>query len=145
MLPEHYEIRIGNDPRVYLFESSGPKGVIEKAVVFSATALFGLYNLGFGDVTMEGEIDDLAVSDNGDMQKVLATIASIVVDFTYKNPDAMIVAAGSTPSRTRLYRMGIASHYGLLAADFQVFGFNAGKWEEFTKGKDYEAFYVKRK
>ncbi len=146
MLPDHYEIRIGNNPSVYLFESIGPKGVIEKAVVFTEANLHNLFNLGLGDVSKEtGRIDDSVVSDNGDMPKVLATVAAIVMDFTEKNREAIVVAVGNTPSRTRLYRMGITSHYELLMADFIVFGFGDGAWEEFTKGKAYEAFYVKRK
>ncbi|MFY7789008.1 MAG: DUF6934 family protein [Thermoflexibacteraceae bacterium] len=49
---------------------------------------FTTTNLGFGDKhPITGEIDDLAVTDNGDSEKVLATVAATVYEVTthYKN------------------------------------------------------------
>ena len=66
-----------------------------------------LFNIGFGDKNLEtGDIDDKVVSNNGDSDKVLATV--VVYTFTDLNPETLIYATGSTKARTRLYRMGIS-------------------------------------
>lgn len=144
---EHYEItRPGDKSTLYEFVSSGPNGDFRKAVVFTRTNLVNLYNLGFGDVKPDGRgIDDRVVTDNGDTQKVLATVANIVFDFTERFPDAMVFATGSTPARTRLYRRGITMHLTLMSDVFRIFGLADNAWHPFEKGYEYDAFYVARK
>jgi hypothetical protein len=47
-------------------------------VKFNETNLKGLYNLAFGDKDVDtGEINDLAISNNGDSEKVLRTCLNI--------------------------------------------------------------------
>lgn len=58
---------------------------------------------------------------------------------------AWIYATGSTAARTRLYRMGINKYYDIVEADFEIFGQTQSEWERYQKGKDYEAFVIKRK
>jgi hypothetical protein len=63
-----------------------------------------LYNLAFGDKDHStGEIDDKVISNNGDSEKVLATVVATVYAFTDKYPETWIYATGSTKARTRLY------------------------------------------
>lgn len=70
----------------------------------------GVYNLAFGDKDpVTGEIGDRVVSNNGDIEKALATVAGAVFAFLDQHSEAWIFAAGSTSSRTRLYRMGITN------------------------------------
>ncbi len=92
-----------------------------------------------------GEISDVVVTNNNNKKKVLATVASIVNDFILQYPDAMIVAKGSTSSRTRLYRMGIAIHLEEIGSNFEVFGLSNKKWELFEIQKEYEAFLIRKK
>ena len=144
---EHYHIaRSSRKAALYEFTSTGPKGDVIKAVLFTATNLLNFYNLGFGDLKDDGEgVDDLVVTDNSDTQKVLTTVARIVMDFTELNPDAMVFATGSTPARTRLYRMGITGHLAAMEGLFTIYGLLDGGWELFKRGENYEAFYVIRK
>ena len=132
----------------YVFISKGPKGKIEKAVRFYKVAdePFFQYSLSFGDWDERwGRINDRIVTNNGDRQKILATVAAIVIDFTVGNSDAGVFATGSTPSRTRLYQMGIGMYYSVIAAVFEIQGLIRGVWEPFQKGRPYIAFFVKRK
>jgi hypothetical protein len=47
-------------------------------------------HIGFGDWKVElGELDDLSRSNNGDRDKVLATVAFTAMDFTDKYPGAI--------------------------------------------------------
>lgn len=77
--------------------------------------------------------------------KVLATVAATVLDFTDSYPNALIYATGSTPARTRLYRIGIANNLNEIKGKFVVLGYANDQWSQFQKGVDYQAFLVKRK
>ena len=85
------------------------------------------------------------ISNNGDSEKVLATVVATLYAFTDKHNDAMVYATGSTKSRTRLYRMGITKYLDDVQTDFLIFGELEHGWEEFQKDVDYSAFLVKRK
>ena len=67
-----------------------------------------------------------------------------VVMFFENNPDKFVFATGSTESRTRLYRMGISNNLEEIRENFEVFGYQGNKWEIFAKGRDYEAFLIKK-
>jgi len=141
-----YELKAEKSLMVFEFISEGPKGQIPKLIKFSETTLKGFYNLAFGDKDSEtGDIDDTVISNNGDSERVLASVVSAVYVFTEFKNDSWIYATGSTKSRTRLYRMGISKYLDEVKQDFNVFGLREGEWEEFEKEKDYSAFLVKRK
>lgn len=129
----------------YHFESEGPKGTIPKIVQFTALQ-YPLYNLAFGDYCpILKKLDDQAVSGNADREKVLATVANCVVDFSRQFPERMIFATGSTPARTRLYQMGIARHLSEIEKEFDIFGELEGTWEKFETKVNYDAFLLTRK
>jgi hypothetical protein len=141
-----YELKADKSLMIFEFISEGPKGQIPKLIKFSETSLNGFYNLAFGDKDLNsGDINDEVVSNNGDIDNVLATVVSAVYAFTEAHEDAWVYATGSTKSRTRLYRMGINKYLFEVKNDFYVFGLNEGEWEEFDKIGDYSAFVVKRK
>ncbi len=94
---------------------------------------------------MDGRINDLSISNNNDRDKILATIASAVLDFTAIFPDMMVYAKGSTPARTRLYQMGIAANYTEISSLLHVYGFLEGHWHKFEANINYDAFFVLRK
>jgi hypothetical protein len=136
---------ITDDPHLYLFFSEGPRGTITKAVLYSQVEE-NLFNLGFGNWNEKlREVDDSTRSNNGDRDKILATVAFTTLDFTNQFPNALIVAEGSTPARTRLYQMGIASNLMEINEIFEIYGFLAGRTERFERGRNYEAFLIKRK
>ncbi len=128
------------------FTSEGEKGLINKIVRFQPTNLKGLYNLAFGDKDkLTGVIDDKVISNNGDSEKVLATIVATVYAFTDRYPDALIYVTGSTESRTRLYRIGIAKFIDKAIADFEILGEINDDWEVFQKDVEYQGFLIRRK
>ncbi|NII26992.1 hypothetical protein HB364_18015 [Pseudoflavitalea sp. X16] len=143
------ELEISSDALEYKFISRGPKGDIPKIIQFKATYIPNMYNLAFGDLSHDGSIDDLVVNNNKDRNKILATVTSAVYEFTSKFPENGVFFTGSTPERTRLYRMAIALNYGELVADFEIFGIirdmNTFLDVPFEKGVDYFGFLIKRK
>ncbi|HAH54649.1 MAG TPA: hypothetical protein DCM02_05020 [Flavobacterium sp.] len=142
-----YEYSAENELNIFEFYSIGNKGKIIKIVQYTEMSLKGYFNLGFGDLNLETrEIDDEIITNNGDGQKVLATVVSTMYAFTGKNPDAYIYATGSSEARTRLYRMGITNNLEELKKDFYVFGLrNDEEFEPFIVGEDYLGFLVIRK
>jgi hypothetical protein len=75
----------------------------------------------------------------------LATVAAALYAFFDKNQDALVYATGSTPARTRLYRMGITRFYEEIQHDFYLFGRRNKEFFEFEIGKEYEGFLAQRK
>ena len=127
-----YNYSAENELHSFMFESVGRKGKIKKMVQYTEMSVEGFFNLGFGDYNEEtNEIDDEVRSNNGDGQKLLATV----------------VATGSTEARTRLYRMGISNNLEELKKDFYVYGLRKEDeiFEEFVLGEDYIGFLVTRK
>jgi hypothetical protein len=145
---ERYEYSKKGTYKDYIFYSEGHKGCIKKAVHFAFIPIKGAlcYNLSFGDWNEENNsIDDKSVTNNGDAEKVLATVAAIVVDFTARFNEAMIIATGSTLARTRRYQIGINKMWNEIEEIFDVYGQAGELWEPFQKNINYLAFGVKRK
>lgn len=141
-----YEYYTESEAKLFKFTSEGPKGKIKKLIVYSQMLQDDIYNLAFGDYDEETDsINDTVITNNNDSQKVLATVVSTLYVFTNKHPNFWVYATGSNSARTRLYRMGITTNLEEILADFQVYGLSDENWQEFEKGKKYEAFLVKRK
>jgi hypothetical protein len=143
---DRYELTAGRGLTTFEFLSEGRKGKIVKVVQFRQMNLENLYNLAFGDKNADtGGLDDKVVTDNGDSEKVLATVVSALYAFADRYPDAWVYATGSTTARTRLYRMGINKYFDIVASDFEIMGEYQNEWEWYEFGKDYLAFAVHRK
>jgi len=143
---EKYHIETSSSFLKFEFISKGPKGNIKKQVIFKQTDNPDVYNLGFGDIDPDtGEISDMAITNNNDSQKVLATVALTGLSFFEKHPGKFIFAIGSTKSRTRLYRIGLSTNLEEIQKDFEIFGYQGNSWESFEKERDYEAFHIRKK
>jgi hypothetical protein len=131
----------------YEFYSEGPKGKIKKVVQYHRIEdSYGIvFNLAFGDWNeVTGRIDDKIKSNNNDREKVLATVAATVIQFTNDHPDAIIFIEGSTLGRTRLYQMGITKFWEEIQEKFEIEGLRDGEWEGFQQNRNYECFLLKR-
>jgi hypothetical protein len=153
---DHYtNLRFTEDYHIFLFFSNGPKGRLKKIVIYSQlNDLPNGYNLGFGTLKINGDgeeyVDVNEISDNGDRDKILATIALTAFAFTDKYPDRKIYLSGSNKIRTRLYQMAINNAYDELSERFVIFGdtskySNVYNWRNFEKGINYTGFLVERK
>ena len=145
MLGNNYEVDIASDFQTFEFISVGTKGNITKVVRYTEIDIKGVFSLGFGDKNLEtGHISDLIISNNGDSQKVLSTVAATLKVFMNNYPEAIVIATGSTEARTRLYQMGIAKSFETIQRDYIVLGLKEKDWEPFKKNVTYEAFLVKK-
>ena len=143
---DKYALKGGPDLTVFEFVSEGTRGAIRKYILFQPTTESNLYNLAFGDKDpVTGELNDMAVSNNGDTDKVLATVVASLYAFFDRYPNAFVYATGSTASRTRLYRIGITRFYEEVSRDFYLYGQVGDEFPEFEPGKEYSGFLAKRK
>jgi hypothetical protein len=109
MKHSNYELYRNTETTIFEFKSLGPNGEITKVIIFNATQSKEIYNLAFGDlvyneVQKRYTLDDSIITDNGDRDIILATVARSVYIFTEKHPEKMVFFKGSTLGRTRLYR-----------------------------------------
>jgi hypothetical protein len=145
---EQYSIISDNSHLFYEFQSIGPKGIINKAVLYSKIKdLNGnFYNLSFGDWdVISGRLDDKIISNNNDTKKVLNTVAFTALQFGHYFPEAYIIIVGSTDPRTRLYQMAIGRNITEIAILFEILGLKNGRFIKFSMGINFEAFLVKNK
>jgi hypothetical protein len=139
----YYQLTIGESKSIFEFTSQGPKGDIPKIIVFSKISRNNFYNLAFGDFDVLTEnINDKIVSNNGDSEKVLATVIQALYIFFRKHPTSKVYVKGSTRSRTRLYRMGISKFYVETESIFRIKGRESAvsDWEDFQLNKEYYSF-----
>ena len=127
------------------FLSIGRYGPLSKRITFTRTELENTYNLAFGDIDGNDNIDDYKISDNGDRDKVLATIAYVVGLYTDKYPERWILFRGSNKERTRLYRMAIGLNLEELAEKFDIYGLTQAGIVKFSKNMEINAFLIRRK
>ena len=125
------------------FISEGPSRSVTKRIEFSAFPENPVVvNLAFGDWEIGKDLDDSIVTNNGDTDKILSTVAKAGLVFLQHHPDKIIFATGSTHSRNRLYRMAITKHLHSFPKEIVVMGYTGDDWEIFTKGKEYIAYQI---
>ncbi|RFM33986.1 DUF6934 family protein [Chitinophaga silvisoli] len=150
MKKEKYPYILNDSTSRFDFESKGPNGIIKKTVDYYKIGTWTdgseVYNLAFGDWDETNNIiNDLSRTDNNDRDKVLATVASTVIDMIIANENIAIYAEGSTPARTRLYQIAININKDEIEDMLNIYGYINEKWQPFESGKNYEAFLVTRK
>lgn len=140
----HYKVEYSVARKAYLFVSEGKHGNVYKVVKFQLIQN-NMYNLAFGDwKEHSSDFDDLAVTDNGDMEMVLSTVIKITVMFLSANPDVYVYFTGSTAARTRLYRIILGNIADIASEQYRIWGKQGGSWVPFEKNVNYEAFLVSK-
>jgi len=104
------------------------------------------YNLEFGDYSPDkNRIDDLAVTDNGDMRRVLKTVATTLETFFEEFPDQVVHVDGSDSVRRAYYLKLIRDYYDLIPPYFKVQGHANNGLEMFKAGSQYDFIVVSRR
>ena len=138
------EIRITDDYSIFDFISKGRRGNIPKRIEFMPTEIDGIFNLAFGDVDENGGIDDYSITDNGDRNKILATVAYTVDIYLSKYPERWVYFRGSTEERTRLYRMAIGINIEELSSKFKIYAEQKDGMVPFHKNIEIIGLLVKK-
>ncbi|WP_410492797.1 DUF6934 family protein [Chitinophaga sp. YR627] len=104
-----------------------------------------MYALILGDVNANDEIDEYKVSDNGDRNKILATVINIIGIHLNKYPKRSIYFTGNTLVRTRLYRMVITLNFEELSKNLIIYSQTDNGFVPFKKNIHTKGFLIKRK
>jgi hypothetical protein len=117
--------------------------VITKIVLFTKIKN-RLWNLGFGD-KIEDDWDDEIISNNGDLIKVIATVAAIANDFSEKWPSRAIFIDPVDEKRKSLYNIVFKRNQSEIEQTFQILGFYRKRWRHFDPQKMFDKFQISRK
>ncbi|HEY8781645.1 MAG TPA: hypothetical protein VIM16_08535 [Mucilaginibacter sp.] len=147
----YIEIKIDPDYTVFKFVSEGRYGNLTKIVSFDEIeGRVNVFNLALGTILSDGKIDFVTTTNNGDRNKILATVAGIVNIFIKKYPEKNVYIAGSDNRRTMLYQRAIAYGYDELIQIFNLYGdisidSPVSEFEPFDKTKSYAGFLIEKK
>ncbi len=139
------EIKITDDLSIFDFISTGVKGNIPKRIEFMPTEVSNFVNLAFGDIDENGAINDYSISDNGDRNKILATVAYAVEIYLNRYPERWVYFKGSTEERTRLYRMAVGLNLEELLLKYEIYGEQQQGIIPFQKNAEVLGLLVKKK
>ena len=143
MIKDSYPLLTEPMQRMYRFKSVGTKGVVDKIIIFQKIA-GTRYNLSFGDFK-NGRIDDEVITNNGDLVKVISTVAQSVYLFFEHYPDASIEIEGVDERRKRLYNTIFQRRRTEIDAYFDVKGWSGGEFITLQEGYFYEKFVIQKK
>ena len=139
------EVNFSKDLSVAIFISKGKNVQIPKIIAFTTTELNNVYNLELCNIDEDGELDDSKKSNNGDRNKILATVYCAIDTYTQKYPERTIVFSGNTEGKNRLYRMAIGLNFEELSTRFEIFVLVGEELLVFSRNVDVNAFVIKRK
>lgn len=83
-----------------------------------------VYNLGFGPLNEQGEIDDKAKLAHANHSKVFSTILFAGMTFLSENDHTFLGIDGSNNARAYLYYRCIQNNFDYLAKYFKIYGVN---------------------
>lgn len=132
-------------PLLYTFISRGKNGTVPKAIVFQEIDI-ELYNLALLDYDEQNKIwlDD-SNTNNGDLSKVMATVAQTIVLFLDTYPTSSIYIEANSNSRNRLYHRIMTNYQAEFELYFEIEASLNGIKEPFSIGKKYDNFYIRKK
>lgn len=139
-----YNFKKSENGLVYSFISTGPKGQIEKVVGFDLIDNNKTNNLSLAD--RKGDrLEDVSLSNNGDIFKIFNTIAEIFTDFVNDFTNVRIFFEGNTLGKNVSYARTLTNRLAkIYEQGFIVQGYIDGNWESYKKGQNYEAFLLTR-
>ena len=120
MIQESYPLIADENREVFAFESIGSRGCIAKIIVFDLVA-GDIWNLGFGDRN-NGNWDDEVISNNGDLVRVISTVAQAALQFSERWPERRILINPVDEKRKRLYNTIFKRRHHEIIQIFEVTG-----------------------
>ena len=139
-----YPLKNLSDSIVFQFESIGRNGTFLKEVRFDlAEDIPNYYQLILFDVDEDNNRSVLSESKNQDMNKIMATVIKCMLIFLENNPFVNVVFSGSTPIRTRLYKIIINKLFDSIKNKFEIQGFSETHGlETFDMNHEYSFFVI---
>ena len=133
------------DLSVFQFISEGVQGRITKQIHFIQVYRPGIYILQLGDIDENGGFDRSLVSNNGDRNRVLATVILAIEVYTERYPDRSIRIWSYFAERSRLFRIAIGNNLQQLSASFTIQEIGEDGFLFFKKDINSADFELRRK
>jgi hypothetical protein len=108
------------DFSAFQFTSAGPAGPVTRQVRFNGQRDNGIYNLDLRDLPVTKKDGPGPVSDQGDMNTVLATLVQVIELYTERYPRRTVRLKGDTQEKAHLYRMALEHHLDILCPLFMI-------------------------
>jgi hypothetical protein len=143
MIQKSYPLIVNENRQVFAFDSIGPKGRIAKIVVFDLVA-GDVWNLGFGDRN-SGDWDDEVISNNGDLVRVVSTVAQAALQFSGRWPKRKILINPVDEKRKKLYNTIFKRHYHEIEQIFEITGMTAQGVRSYKPDIFFHLFLLTRK
>jgi len=145
-----YPIRRVGKKLVFVFRSVNQEGAnpVTKIVGYPRIVRGGhrYYNLEFGDLKRKSvDFDDMIVTDNGDMRKVLRTVAATLETFFDELPNAKVHIYGSDSVRHAYYHKLIRDYYRFIKTSYNVFGHINNRIGRFQPNIEYDFIIVAKR
>lgn len=140
----HYALEQNEATTQFVFFSEGNRGRVMKAVVLNPYDRHR-WNLAFGDVGPDWEIDDRAITNNHDWARVLATVAQAAILFSEAYPNRSFVVFPVDDKRKRLYNWVFKRKITEIQGVFHVLAKRGRRWEAYCPDFEYDAFELLRK
>lgn len=140
MIDNPYLFFVSRKSTWFVFESEGVLGKIPKLVAFEPDQE-NRWNVGFGDLK-RGVADDRAISNNGDIARVLNTVAKIIREFFAEHPNAILQIKPVDEKRKRLYNLIFQRHLEAVSLEFQIKGLREGAFEAYSPYEFYDSFEI---
>ena len=146
---EAYDLAFSPDRSTFLFESTGPKGRVQKIIEFGSLPN-DRWNLGFGDIAGDDWHDHI-ITDNKDMRKVLQTVANAIHLFTERYPGRKVHIQPLDRQRKLLYNRIFQQKWDEISDVFSVHGIRLteegaeGALEYYDPLLMYDVFVLTRK
>ena len=102
------------DFSAFQFTSTGKAGSVTRQVRFNGQKDAGVYTLDLRDLPVTKKDDPGRVTDQGDMNTVLATLVQIIEIYTERYPRRIVRLKGDTEEKAHLYRMALDHHLDIL-------------------------------
>jgi hypothetical protein len=108
------------DFSAFQFTSTGKAGPVTRQVRFNGQKDAGVYTLDLRDLPVTKKDDPGRVTDQGDMNTVLATLIQIIEIYTERYPRRSVRLKGDTQEKALLYRTALDHHLDILCPLFLI-------------------------
>lgn len=145
-MKEYWPLEVSEENRVYTFLSCGPSGNIDMTIQFTPTEENGIFNLAFGILDRGGKMDDVIINNNGDRNKIIATVIAAINEFTYHYPGKLAYFSGHTKERNKLYKGALSIYLEQWLQGYTIWALKEdNSFELFKKNTSYFGYIIKEK
>jgi hypothetical protein len=108
------------DFSAFQFTSAGMAGSVTRQIRFNGQRDAGVYNFDLRDLPVTKKDEPGRVTDQGDMNTLLATLVQVIEIYTERYPRRTIRLKGDTQEKAHLYRLAVDRHLDMLSPLFII-------------------------